>query len=234
MTFPKYDEARFHALRESAVFNAEYYRGHIQDQSKTALAMSYAGAPRFTRIGNVQGLAQNGINQGTRSGAVSALLDVTGNIWFEALLRPDMYGTDRNTIWDQSTVGAGGCRLFWHSLVGSSYVRLDLFTAAGAVARTINASVGSFPVCAMRHCVVASSGGGTGGAIWIDGIPAATTLAGAGVASNPVAASVIEAAGSGGYSRGTKTTVLVRVWQGTPTNEDAATLYAAARSLVSG
>ena len=226
------DQDRYQSLIRRAAFRAEYFRGTIQDLSPAQRAMAFVGAPTWSRINGWPCLAQNAINQGSTSGAVAAFLDVTGSVWFEAVVQPFAYGTDQNLIVSQRTPAGPGFTFFWHSSIANAYARIILYDAAGASARSLNTPVLSVPVMRPSHIVLASINAGATGLGWINGIPVVVTLAGAGVVAN-AGVSVIEA-GGGVFTRGLKGTMIARAWQGTPTNADVACLAEQAKLMIGG
>jgi hypothetical protein len=216
------DWDRYNRLRESASFNCEFFRGHIQDCSKSRLAMSFVGAPSWTMVNGLPALRQNANGDRAESAAVAALVDVTGPFFVELLTRVDVPGVN----YTMRQIVNGGFTTYRDT---SPQVRLLLYTNAGAIARhIIVGAVGANPDRVLQHIIVGASGGGTVGIGWTNGVPTAISYAGAGVAASSAAA-VVSACGG---NTGRNTTLIARVWQGTPTNEDATCLYQAAKSLI--
>lgn len=213
----------------SATFSAEWWKGTIQDQSIRRAAMSFAGTPRWVKQGCPVALVQRADADGTTSGNKAALVDVTGDFTVEWRGTPLVAGAGVDVLLSQVEAGAGGFVFAWDA-VNTVYV-LTLYTAAGAVARSLSTPAASAVPNADQHVILTSSAGGTAGSSWINGIPRVVTLGGAGVAANIVADSPIVAGGGG---VGTATSLFGRVYPSALSDAAKSALVCASRSLVTG
>jgi len=222
-----FDQGRYNSLIARCAADFSFYKGTIQDLSGAQLAMSFAGAPTWSRVNGHPALAQRANADGAASAATGPVVDVTGAFFVEALFVPQLDPTTTDALLHQQAAGSGGFDIVWNP--ATDIVTLTLYTAAGAVARTISTAANTVVPTVPLHVVLASSAGGAAGTAWLRGIPAAVALAGAGVAANTAAAPV-------GYGRGTGLSdfIVSRVFSGAPGNEDAACLAEVAREMVGG
>lgn len=224
----RYDQDRYQSLIKSAAFDCSFYKGTIQDLSKAQRPMTFAGTPTWGRIGCLPALKQNSTGDAATSGNVAPLVDVTGTFTVEAIVLGLLDGTDQLLL-NWGVGGAGGFVFMRQSTF--TRVNITLFTIAGAVARELSSPVGSVPMLKPMHCLMTSVTGGTAGLFWINGQPAAVTLAGAGLAANYVGTRPILA---GGGNAGLQITALVRGWLGALSNDDVDALHGAAHELTGG
>lgn len=229
MTFQKYDVDAYSALVQRASFRFEGWKGTIQDQSTAQRAMSYVGSPRFQRVGNVVGLVQNAVADGITSGNVASVVDVTAAFTLEIYGIGYVTGTD--FVIGQLGAGNAGGFICYRQGPANNRITCELYTIAGASARTLASPIGSTILGSLFHCVLSSSAGGTAGAVWLGGIPSVVTLAGAGVAANHAGTRPIIAAGGNGGIQGS---FIIRAYPFALDNSQAACLAAGAANLVSG
>jgi len=213
-------------LCDQAVVNFEFWTGDIQNRGTAAMAMSVVGTPYFQRIGKMVGLTQKALADGITSGNVAAILDVTGTFTLEMAVIGYVSGTDFILI----NVGAGSAGGFvcYRQGPANNRVTCELYTIAGASARTLVLPVDSSPLGFAIHTVLTSTTGGTAGAAWVDGLPVVVILGGAGVAANHAGARPVGAAGG---NAGIQSSVLIRAWQGALDANEVATLYNAYSTL---
>lgn len=218
------DQERYDLLIRRATFNAEFWRGTIQDLSAAQRAMSFVGAPTWSRINGWPCLAVNAT--GTTSAAVPQVVDVTGSFTVEAL---SSY-RQLPAAWLEQYGATGGFRFSSPSGVNRS--EIYLYDNAGVAARVIYTAVGATPLNRPFHLLLTSTLGGTVGYARINGIPSTVAYAGAGVAAN-VAVPTAIAHGDADTRRAAQS-LIVRAYPFALTNEDCATLYQAAKTLVGG
>lgn len=222
------DQDRYRALIARAAFNAEFWRGTIQDLSPAQRAMSFVGAPTWGRINGNPCLSQRANADGVTRAAENPLIDVTGPFFVELCVINHIAG-NLSYIRHGGVGATGGWKLTWDP--ANERASLDLFTAAGAVARTVyNPNNSLAPRNKPFHTIMATALGGTTGACWTAGLPAVATLAGVGVAAAAPAINLY----AGGFGTGLCDSLIIRVWSGVPTNADATCLAEQARLLVGG
>lgn len=218
-----YDHDRFLALRESAAFNMEAWRGTFQDQSRNQLAMTAVGRPGWTQINGLPCLKQNAAGDQVRSGAVASIVETTTQpYWIEAVWRNGA----TNTAYAMYQFNGGGWTAYCDG--AGRTIAIGSLTAAGALARYCFPAAGSLPTNTFRHVVACLNPVTLSGLCWINAVPTAVTFVNAAAPVTCAATNFIVSSQAGGGLH----TLLCRVWQGTPTNADAACLYQAAKSLV--
>ena len=223
-----YDQNRYQSLIQRAAFNAEFFRGTIQDLSSAQRAMSFVGAPTFGRVNGHPCLKQNAAGDRVTSGAVPMAVDVLGDFFLEVTFSLSTGGQWANLL-TQGGVG-GGFTAYWVS--ATQEARLYLFTAAGAYAEQINTPFGSILPSRRYHLLMQSLAAGTNGRVTINGVHVAPVLMLAGVVAAGVNPVITTAGSSNAGCRQNVSTS--RLWRGQYTNEDATCLAAAAESLVGG
>jgi hypothetical protein len=213
-----YDQDRYNSLISRASFDCSFYKGTIQDQSKSRLAMGFVGAPSWGRINGLPCLQKPGTTgNGITTAVIPAILDVTGTVTFETLCFKEAFH-----VRCLRQADLGGFEL--GNKFGGGGGELTLFDAAGAAARLIRSP--NFVVNTPIHLIVTSVAGGTAGRTWVNGVPGTTSLVFAGVAANAPPSAVLVL--GGGYGGGLS---ISRAWQGALTNEDCAALYGAAHAM---
>ena len=221
-----FDQQRYSRLIASAAFNAEFFRGTIQDQSSRGLAMTFAGAPTWTRVNGKPAISQAGssANYVLSTAAVASLVDLTGTFSLELLFCASAIERDRPI---QQIDGTNTGIIAQRESASTSYVYLY---SGGAVVRSIGTPAGATAASLIHHLVFTSVAGGTSGYVWHRGIPLAAALSGAGAAANPAASVVRLGLGASRLGR----TLVVRLWQQAFGNPDANCLAEAAREMVGG
>jgi len=201
-----------------------FYLGTIQDQH--GRPTSFGGAPTWGTIPGGATLCQRANGDGcSTTFAVDPVVDVTTDFWCESVFEPHAVGATDDWLLRQSiTVNgdAGGFRWAWDTTTGT--VRLTLYQAGAGVARTMTSPANSIALNYPFHALVCSRAGGTAAAMWLNGIPVAVTLGGAGAAGNVVTAEVIA-----GGNTGQAHLALSRCGQGILGNDEANVLWLAAR-----
>lgn len=220
-----FDKDRYASLIARASFDCSFYKGTFQDQSKSRLAMSAVGTPGWSQVNGLPALTHTADTQGCRSAAVAAVVDCLGAFFVELLFKEDRYSTLAGQWIVQYNNGG------WDVVPDEGNTRLSmrLYTNAGAVARTMNTAVGSVQVRRVTHAILAMSNSGLAGASWINGVPTVVSFINAGV---PAAVAGVATFTCAGNWQDRNTNLAMRVWQGTPTNEDVSALYGAAKSMV--
>jgi hypothetical protein len=217
------DQDRYRSLIARAAFNAEFFRGTIQDLSAAQRVMTFVGSPRWSKLASWPCLKQNAANDGAVSAVVASIVDTTQAFWVELLIVPPFTAS---TLLLQ--FNAGGWRCYYDGT--SQLLYLLTTTAVGGNARYCNSSVGSVPVRRPVHAVLGLDPVGLSGRIFLNGVPAVTAFVNN---APPVlcAAAILNVCGVGGESM---RSMIARVWQGTPSNEDCQALYQQAKLLVGG
>jgi hypothetical protein len=226
-----FDVQRYNRLIASTAADFSFYTGSIQDRSSAQRTMTLVGGPSWTPVNGLPCFSQRANADGiATTGVVPRVLDLTGSIFFEIVLRPTVEAAANYLVYqvDGTTTGLA---VFYQPNAGNRDVRIYLYNAA-AVARRVIGPAASAPVGALRHHLIGSVAGGTSGLVWTNGIPGTPILLGAGAAANIAAPTQLTAAGSGGTGR--QDSLIIRAWQGVPVHEDAQCLYQAARSLTGG
>lgn len=212
-------------LLSQARLNFEFWRGDIQNRGTYAVAMQVVGSPKMQRCGSSAGLSHRADNDVISStGVVAAPIDVTGTFMVEASFAVPLAGRAlADGCYFLYHVNLGGLSFFTYSIPGTLDVRVYLQDAAGATARRVYTNPDVYiPGGTLVHAVITSTAGGTAGAIWINGLPQAVNLLGAGVAANAGAASLYTMWG---------TTVVrafgerVRAWQSALTQDEVSLLH---------
>lgn len=222
------DQEHYRSLISRCAFRMDAFTGSFQDLSAAQRTMTAVGAPTWGRINGLPCLSQRANADGATRAAENPLIDVTGAFVVELCAINHIAG-NLSYIRHGGIGATGGWKLTWDS--ASERASLDLFTAAGAVARTVYSPNNSLlPRNKPFHLIMGTSLGGTTGACWVAGLPAVATLAGAGVAAAAPALALY----AGGFGTGLCDSIIIRVWQGTPTNSDAQCLADAAKLLVGG
>lgn len=226
------DWGRYNDLQARAAFAMNAYSGSYQDQSKNRLAMTAVGTPGWTQVNGWPALSgcSNGI--GVNSGAVANIVDVTSSFSVESICTSTTQGL--SPVIRQQSVGGGGLQFYCDMATpGVGYYAMILYTAAGAVARTLYLLPAMAALVSTKHAhlVMVCNNGGATATFFVGGVPIAGTLVGAGVAANSGAA-LVRVLGAGGGSTGNMTASLIRAYPFALTNADASCLYGAARSLV--
>lgn len=213
-----FDRDRYDDLVKRAAFNAEYWRGTIQDQSPARRPMTYTGSPKWCRVGSLVALEKRAAADGTTSAVIPPILDVTGAVTFEALF--DHATFPPNFL--RQISGTGG--FTFGNATGVDRVEAYLLDNAGAGARLVTVATSSVQRFRPSHVLLTSVNGGTAGVAWINGVPSAVVLALAGVAANGAAAALttFSVANTGRVA-------ITRCWQGALSSADATVLWEAAR-----
>lgn len=221
-----FDSARAASLIARAAFNAEFFRGTIQDLSSAKRAMSFVGAPTWSRINGRPCLKQNAAGDGTTSGVVDNIVDVTAPFWVEALFTTTNPGAACYVL-QQGAVAAGGFIFYW-SLGAGTLFRVELYDGAAGGARSVNTPAASGPYNTTRHVIIGIEP--LVGSCWINGVPGTPLVVNTRAATNcaPRAVRMMGTVG-GGCQAG-----FIRCTQGTPSQEDATCLYQQARILTGG
>lgn len=224
-----FDKDRFLRLRESAAVNFEFWRGTYQDLGPRRLAMTAVGTPGWALINGLPCLSQpTGTAPVSTTGVVDPVVDITGDFFVEVVLsaRINPAGTE-DFILNQAGPGSvGGFRCSWNAATSS--LQLLGRNAAGAGVNYLRMPNNTLTMNKPSHFIIAALAGMTSGIGWVGGVPVTVSLLGPGVVVNCVPSLLYAAGGNAGKID----TTLIRVWQGTPTNADAACLYQAAKSLV--
>lgn len=215
------DMVRYNRLIASAAFDCSFYTGSIQDRSSPAQrAMSLGGGMGWTRVNGIPCLAQRSAGDVVQSGVVASVVDCATQPYFA-----EVVFSARLSGFPVSQIDTGGWRLYYNGVGGIVFGSLS---AAYAWARYL-----SFAVTpnSLTHVVCGVNPVGLSGTAWINGVPVAPGFTNGAVPANcnPTLLHV------GGYNAGpTHRTLIARVWQGTPSNEDVAALHGAARALTGG
>lgn len=222
---PDFDKARYQSLIERATFNCEFWRGTYQDLSPSRLAMTAVGTPTWGKVNGLPCLKQRASGDRVQSGVVPSVVDTaTSSYWVESIWSPHTAVTSYALY----QFNGGGWTAY--SDGANRTVAIGSLTAAGALARYCFPAAGSTPLNRPTHVVLWIDVVGLSGRAWINGIPHAVTFVNA---APPVACAstklLVSAQGGGSLQ-----TLLSRVWQGTPSNEDVAALYGAASVLTGG
>ena len=226
------DQDRYNRLLASTAFDASFYTGSIQDRSRYQRAMTFVGAPTWTKINGWPALSGLVNGDGTTSANLPLVLDVTQTFSVEILTLVSGVSGNYTTAWRQTGAGFfGGAEIQVVSRANGIQLYATVYDAAGAVARQILSPNPSFAYRTAAHGLMTYIAGGGAGRCWINGVPTAVTLAGAGVPFNLAPPRPIISGGAGYW---TGTYLLVRVWQGDTTNEDATCLAEQAKLLVGG
>lgn len=220
-----FDVNRYNSLISRCSFNMEAFRGTFQDLSPAQRTMTAVGTPGWSKIAGLPCLKQNAVADGATSGNTDSPVDVTGTFTVEAIIAGNTSGTD----FILRSTGAGNFGGFVASRQ-TERMAITLYTAAGAGAREVVTPAASVPLGYARHILLASVAGGTAGLGWVNSIPVAVTLLGAGLAANHAGARPIIVNGNAGL----QSLLLIRCWQGAITQEDVAALYGAAHVLTGG
>lgn len=199
-----------------------FYRGTIQDQR--GRPTTFSGAPTWGAIPGGAMLCQRANGDGCTTGGTPAVVDVTGDFWCESVFEPHIVGGTETWLLRQSiTVNgdAGGFRWYWDQAAGA--VQLTLYQAGAGVARTISSAAATIALNYPYHALVCSLAGGTDGRIWLNGVPFAVALGGAGAAGNVASAAVVVG------SDDAVDFMLSRCGQGVIGNDEANVLWLASR-----
>jgi len=219
-----FDQNRYSSLIQRAAFDASFYKGTIQDLSSAQRAMSFVGAPSWAKCNGLPILRQNAAGAGAATtGAVASVINSTQPFWVECLV-----STTTTAAYVFFQQNAGG----WYCFTDPLNTRFLLITVTAALgnARYLVTVSARLAANRLNHIVAALDPVSLAGYSWINGAPNPTTFANI---APPVvcAATQLQVCGAGGLAaRG----MIARAWQGTPTNEDATCLAAAAESLVGG
>ncbi len=223
------DQDRYRSLIERCAFRMDAFRGTIADLSPAQRAMAFVGAPTWGRINGWPCLKMNAAADGATSGALAAVLDVTGPFFVEAVARINLRSQYQD-IAGQYGGGGGGWEWYFSNL---NALVLLLYTAGGGVARNLSIPAASLPVRSPVHVLAYSTAGGVAGLAWVNGVPVGPVPAGAGVAANGgVRPYTVLGVGGGGSERADL--LLHRAWTGTPSNADASCLAEASKLMIGG
>lgn len=220
-----WDKARYADLISRCAFDMSAYKGTFQDLGPRRLAMTAVGTPGWTSVNGLPALSHTANTQGCRSAAVAAVVDCLGAFFVELLFREDLYSVSSGQWLVQ--YNAGGWDISPDE--GNTRIAMRLYTNAGALARTMNTAVGSVAIRRVTHAILALSNSGLAGAAWINGVPTSVAFINTGA---PAAVAGVATFTCCGNWLERNTNMIARVWQGTPSNADAACLFGAARSLV--
>jgi len=220
------DNDRFQSLIRRAAFNAELWRGTVQDLSPAQRAMAFVGAPTWSRINGWPILKQNAVGDGATSGNVANIVDVTTPFWLECIFVSTAGGTACYAL-QQGLSTFGGFVWYWSVGAGNKLV-LEMYDGAAGAARSIAGAGGSHMPGILRHTILAVTP--LSGSCWVNGIPSAMTIVNTRAATNCAPRAVRVMGTLGGCCQ----TMLARAWQGTPTNEDVACLAEQAKLMVGG
>jgi hypothetical protein len=219
------DWDRYNRLRESASFNCEFFRGHYQDCSKNARAMTAVGSPSWTMVNGLPALVSPA---GIVSGNVAALVDVTTSFAIEILYRRGPESGANGMIVSQQMAGnTYGFSMFYQG--GNGRFLSQVANAGGGDGLVYYG--GTLERGATNHSIHCIRSAGTAGSIWYGGVPVTTTVAAAVAPLNITAPSPVRLLNAG-YGAQNAACLLVRVYPFALTNSDCAALYGAARSLV--
>ena len=221
-----FDVDRFLKLRESAVFNCEFWRGHYQDLSRNQYAMAWsAGATEWEQLNGLPVITLH-TNRTVRTGLVPAVIDTTGAFSFEWLIRVARV----NFAFADWQAGAGNNGGFLVYQNGNNLVP-TFFNAAGATRTAVFTLPGGSQT--WFHCVWSCpSMVGATSTYYINGIPYTATHAGAVVPTNIVANRNFDIGAIGGSPNVRSTLGRNRLYGSALSAEDATCLYGAARSLI--
>ncbi len=213
-----YDQQRYNSLISRCAFDMSAYTGSFQDRSPAQRTMTAVGAPTWGRVNGVPALSGSG-GIGATTGALASIINTTLPFWIEILFRWPQVG---GFTYQMFQVNAGG----WSLVCNGVQLQLYTYTAAPANARYVTSPAASFRYGYQSHAIAYIDPVGLSGAFWINGVPGVATFTN----TNPpaVCANTAFTVGTGQGS------MIARVWQGTPTNEDCVTLYQAAKTLVGG
>jgi hypothetical protein len=224
-----FDVQRFVSLRERAVFNGEYWRGTMADLSPSQYTMSITGAPSWSQVNGLPVIQCPNATGPRTPAAVNAVVNATASFSIEYFGKATL-GVAR-LIYQMLN---GGIELDAFTYATNGYVQIVGYTAAGAAGRTCYISLPAIPAVSgnkLFHVVGTVTGGFASALGWVNGVPSGTSFAGAGVvaSSNPA---LLYLLASSGACTSISSTVAVRIYPFALTNEDAAALYGAAKSLV--
>ncbi len=212
-------------LLDAATFRQEYWRGTYQDVGPSKLAISIVGGAggRWFRNGNI-------VNRHNASGvycstaAVPRILDVTSALSIECVVQ--LSGSNATFI--NQRPAAGGFMLYY--LTGGPY--LVLYNNAGGLGRYCTVSAGGFVQGSVTHWLVTIDPVGLTCAAYRNGTPVATVFTNASAPANIVADTAVLScypSANSMFHMG-----LLRTYQTAISDDEAATLYAASRTLVTG
>jgi hypothetical protein len=172
----------------------------------------------------VNGLPALASRTGNRvqTAAIVGIVDITQPFFVELLMSPS--GTEYLLY----QLNAGGMTVYYDTTV--SYVQLYTYTAALGVARYITSPVGSWLARSFKHVIGYVDPVGLSGKWWMNGVPVLTSF----VNTAPPVPCAATAFCLPGVVGAPTRSLIARVWQGTPSNEDCAALYGAARALTGG
>ena len=209
---------RYNSLISRCSFNAEFFRGTWQDLSPAQRTMTAVGAPTWSMINGLPAL-QGSAGNGATTAAVASIINTTQPFWVEVCFRWPASVTFVYVMFQQS---AGG----WSLACNGAQLQLYTYTAVPANARYITSPASSFRYNTQHHAIAYIDPVGLTGMFWINGVPVAATFTN----TNPpvVCANTTFRTGT------TQGTAIARVWQGTPSNEDAQACYQQAKLLVGG
>jgi len=201
-----YDSDRARALIARAAFNAELWRGTVQDLSSVQRAMVINGTLRFVPYGSVVGVTMRTAADYAYRDNVPALVDATASFSLETLVYP-CNGIAERMMYHLG-VGASGA---WAWLTAPPAGPWIIFwDAVGAFARSIQLPAGSLPLNKLTHLLIVPSAGATAG--------------------KALRFYSIGSAGGGGLLG----IVINRIYPFTLGNEDAQVLYQQAKILTGG
>jgi hypothetical protein len=230
MGFPKYDEARYQSLIQSALFRVDPWMGTIQDLGTNKYPTSASAAARIVRYGSTQSWINGGDSTSITTAAVPAIVNCTQPFSVEWKWSMDRYAVLPWVMQQRNNVAGnwGGLILYHYAVAG---LGMYVYTGVGAATRSWQMTV---PVNRCYHGVVSvdTSVAAGNGYCWVNAAPVATAAAGVGPGVSCPVDTVVTTFGAnaGDQVRG----LLLRVYQRALDNEDVACLCAAASSLVSG
>ena len=223
------DQDRYRSLIARAAFNAEFFRGTIQDLSAAQRAMTFVGAPSFGMINGLPCLKQNAAGDYTTSAAIPAVLDVTASWSIEALFSPGP-GTIATILQQVGAANAGGFSFQWRNTGGDVDVILVYLFDLAAGPRLLYSNNGVFTRYSTRHAIISGINGGASGKMWLNGVPIVCNLFGAAAPANIAVNRALTTL----VGPVITTASLIRVFPFALTNADATCLAEQAKLLVGG
>ncbi len=206
-------------LLDAATFRNEYWLGTYQDLSPTKRTMTNPFVCKFARVGNSVAICSRKNGEIRTSGNVACVVDPTTTYTLEMLT------TTVNGMYMIYQVSGGGIDAGISG--GQAFLRSN---AGGAAVRAITFGSG-LSDNKERHLLVSFSPQTPTGKAWISGVPVSCAFTNTGVPA-VCADTVLYLIDANRNSL--VNCKLIRFWAGGVDDDEAATLYNASRSLVTG
>lgn len=216
-----FDKNLYRSLVESATLRYEFYKG-TTDELVSYRANTVTGGrfgPCGTTIAWYQTAANDRVDFTVAQAQVVQASQSFALEWFGVPGQIDYYPFT-------SSMGFGGIECRWRGDIGVLYV--STYTAAGALARQYSSPAYTQGYWGRpTHFLYSSSNGCATAALWVDGVPGALGVAGAGVAADG-GVSPHYVSGIGG---GLEASILVRVYPRAMEQQHANALWGSASVL---